>query len=78
MKKINDNEKAFYKSEDGRINIEVLHSVDNIWLSQKKMAQLFNCSTDNISLHIKNIYSENEVDKKRKFDRMNIWKIMER
>ena len=63
MKKINDNEIAFYKSEDGRVNIEVLHSVDNIWLTQKKMAELFNCSTDNISLHIKNIYNEGEVDK---------------
>jgi len=63
MEKIQDNEIAFYKSEDGRVNIEVLHSVDNIWLSQKKIAELFNCSTDNISLHIKNIYHENEVDK---------------
>src|SRR3989338_7710483 len=63
MEKIQDNEIAFYKSEDGRVNIEVLHSVDNIWLSQKKIAELFNCSTDNISLNIKNIYHENEVDK---------------
>jgi len=63
MKKIQDNEIAFYKSEDGRVNIEVLHSVDNIWLTQKKIAELFNCSTDNISLHIKNIYNEGEIEK---------------
>lgn len=63
MKKIKDNEIAFYQSQDGRVNIEVLYDVDNIWLTQKKIAELFNCSTDNISLHIKNIYNENEIDK---------------
>jgi hypothetical protein len=34
---------------------------ENIWLSQKKMAELFGCSTDNISLHLKNIYKEKEL-----------------
>ncbi len=61
MKKTNDNEIAFYKSEDGRVNIEVRFDVDNIWLSQKKMAELFACSSDNISLHIKNIYKSGEL-----------------
>ena len=63
MKKIQDNEIAFYQSEDGGVNIEVLYDVDNVWLTQKKIAELFNCSTDNISLHIKNIYYENEINK---------------
>ena len=63
MKKIKDNEIAFYQSQDGRVNIEVLYDVDNIWLTQRKIAELFSCSADNISLHIKNIYSENEIDK---------------
>ena len=64
MKKIPDNQIAFYQSSDGSVNIEVLYAEENIWLSQKKMAELFNCSTDNISLHLKNIYQENEVDSK--------------
>ena len=33
-----------------------------IWLSQKLMAVLFDCSTDNISLHLKNIFAEKELD----------------
>lgn len=45
--------------EDG---IEVRLQGDTIWLSQKLMATLFNCSTDNIGLHLKNIFSENELD----------------
>ncbi len=62
--KIPDNQIAFYQSPDGSVNIEVLYSEENIWLTQKKMAELFDCSTDNISLHLKNIYKEKEVDQK--------------
>lgn len=60
--KIPDNQIAFYQSSDGSVNIEVLYAEENIWLSQKKIAELFDCSVDNVSLHIKNIYSGNEVD----------------
>jgi hypothetical protein len=45
--------------EDG---IEVRVQDETIWLSQKLMAALFDCSTDNISLHLKNIFKENELD----------------
>src|SRR3989339_1313775 len=62
MKKLPDNQIAFYQSPDGSVNIEVLYAEENIWLTQKKMAELFDCSTDNISLHLKNIYQEKEVD----------------
>ena len=34
----------------------------NIWLPQKRMAKLFGCRADNISLHLKNIYKEKELD----------------
>lgn len=45
--------------EDG---IEVRLQNDTIWLSQKLMAVLFDCSTDNISLHLKNIFSDGELN----------------
>lgn len=45
--------------EDG---IEVRVQGEMIWLSQKLMATLFDCSTDNISLHLKNIFKESELD----------------
>lgn len=62
MKKLPDNQIAFYQSPDGSVNIEVLFSEENIWLTQKKMAELFGCSADNISLHLKNIYHEKEIE----------------
>ena len=46
-------------SEDG---IEVRVHDENVWLTQKSMAHLFDCSTDNISLHLKNIFKSGELN----------------
>src|SRR3972149_10477262 len=62
MKKIPDNQIALYQSPDGSVNIEVLYAQENIWLTQKLIAQLFECSIDNVSLHLKNIFAERELD----------------
>lgn len=40
--------------EDG---IQVMYKNETVWATQKAMAQLFDCSTDNIGLHLKNIFS---------------------
>jgi len=61
-KKLPDNQITVYQAPDGKINIEVLYANENIWLPQKRMAELFECSADNISLHLKNIYKEKELD----------------
>jgi len=61
-KKLPDNQITVYQTPDGGVNIEVLYSNENIWLSQKRMAELFDCTPDNISLHLKNIYRERELD----------------
>jgi hypothetical protein len=60
-RKIPDNQIAFYQSPDGDVSIEVLYAEENIWLTQKKMAILFDCSVDNVALHLKNIYKEGEL-----------------
>ena len=44
--------------EDG---IQVMYKDETIWCTQKAMAQLFDCSTDNIGLHLKNIYESGEL-----------------
>ena len=45
--------------EDG---VQVLYKDDTIWATQKAMSILFDCSTDNIGLHLKNIFNSNELD----------------
>ena len=62
MKKIPDNQIAFYQSPDGAVHIEVLYSEENIWLTQKKMAELFDTTAQNITQHLKNIYAEREIE----------------
>ena len=50
-----------FTSLAGENSIEVRYENETIWLSQKMMASLFECSTDNISLHLKNIFKEKEL-----------------
>jgi len=58
----NQSQLILYQAEDGQTKIEVRLERETVWLSQSDMARLFQCSTDNISLHLKNIYSEGELD----------------
>ena len=51
--------------ENGKFSVswtEVRVQDGTIWLSQKLMAVLFDCSADNISLHLKNIFAEGKLD----------------
>lgn len=43
--------------------VEVYYKEENIWATQKAMAALFDCSTDNVGLHLKNIYESRELKK---------------
>lgn len=51
-----------YQSPTGETEVEVRFDNETVWLSQAQMAELFDTSSDNISLHLKNIYAENELD----------------
>lgn len=63
MKKIPDNQITFYQSFDGKVNIEVMFAEENIWLNQKRMAELFDTTTQNITMHLQKIYKIGEIDK---------------
>ena len=51
-----------YTAPTGEIRVDVLLQDEMLWLSQKAMALLFDCSVDNVSLHLKNIFESNELD----------------
>lgn len=57
-----NNQIIIYSSEDGQTKLEVRLTGETVWLSQKQMSELFDCSIDNVALHLKNIYSEGELD----------------
>ena len=50
-----------YSLDDSNIYVDVYFEDENFWLTQKSMSELFECSTDNISLHLKNIYEDEEL-----------------
>lgn len=56
---------VLYQVEDTNIYVNVMFKEDTFWMTQKAMADLFGCTTDNISLHLKNIYKEEELDENR-------------
>src|SRR3990167_9713701 len=60
-----NNQIIIYNTEDGETKVEVRMKDETVWLSQKQMAELFDCSVDNISLHLKNVYLEGELGENR-------------
>jgi hypothetical protein len=51
-----------YTTDDGRSHIQLRTKGETVWLSQREMAQLFDVSTDNVGLHLKNIFADRELD----------------
>lgn len=51
-----------FTKQNSEDSIEVRVHDEDVWLTQKSMAQLFDCSTDNIGLHLKNIFASGELD----------------
>lgn len=52
--------------------VQVRLEGETLWLSQAQMAQLFDTSTDNISLHLKNIYSQGELEEKATTEELSV------
>ena len=50
-----------YTTEDGKSQIKLRAKDQTVWLSQREMAELFDVSTDNVGLHLKNIFSDEEL-----------------
>ncbi|CDE99819.1 putative uncharacterized protein [Clostridium sp. CAG:813] len=56
------NEIIIYQTQDGKTKIDVKIEDETVWLNQAQMVELFETTKQNISLHIKNIYEEGELD----------------
>ncbi|MEK9129839.1 MAG: RhuM family protein [Patescibacteria group bacterium] len=51
-----------YQTEDGKTRVEVRFKHENVWLTQKLMAELFQTTVANINIHLKNIFQARELD----------------
>ena len=52
-----------FQAENKEQGIEVIYKDETMWCTQKAMATLFDCSTDNVGLHLKNIFASGELIK---------------
>lgn len=57
-----ENNIIFYTDEDNNVKIEVILENENVWLTQNSLARLFDTTRNNITMHIKNIYVDNELE----------------
>lgn len=61
-----------YSSADEEVSVNALVKDETIWLTQKVMAELFGCSTDNIALHLKNIFADGELEENRTAEEISV------
>ena len=57
----NESKIIFYKGEDGNVKIEILYEGESFWMTQKKIAQLFDIQRPAITKHLKNIFESGEL-----------------
>ena len=55
------NDLILYTTDDGRSQIKLRAKDQTVWLTQREMAELFDVSTDNVGLHLKNIFADGEL-----------------
>jgi hypothetical protein len=69
---MNESSILLYETDEGKINVDVILKDETIWLTQKSMAEVFDCSSDNISLHLKNIFEDGELDKNLTTEKISV------
>ena len=62
IEKTNNQEIIIYNTDDGKTSVSLMTRDGNVWLNQNHLAELFDTSKQNISLHIINILKDNELD----------------
>lgn len=61
-----------YDTPDNTAQVQVVVKDETIWMTQKAMSMLFDCSSDNISLHLKNIYESGELQENATTEKISV------
>lgn len=56
-----ENEIIVYETDDGRVAVQLRAEDQTVWLTQLEIAELFNATKQNVSLHLKNIFDDGEL-----------------
>ena len=57
-----ENKLILYKDDEGKVNVNVRFADEDVWLTQQQLAEIYNTTQQNISLHQKGIYADGELD----------------
>ena len=60
---MNNNELVLFESQDGAVTLPVSVRDETVWLTRMQMADLFGVTPQNITIHLKNVYSVGELDR---------------
>ena len=58
-----ENKLILYKDEEGRVSVNTRFADEDVWLTQEQLATIYQTTQENVSMHITNIYTDNELDK---------------
>ena len=58
-----ENKLILYKDEEGKLSVNTLFADEDVWLTQAQLAEIYQTTQENISMHISNIYADDELDK---------------
>jgi hypothetical protein len=64
-----------YTTEDGCSQIKLRRRDQTVWLTQREMAQLFDVSTDNVGLHLKNVFEDGELTRETTTEESSVVQI---
>src|ERR1700761_9182683 len=59
---IKESDFIFYRGEDGNIHAQVILGDNSVWVSQKTLSEIFGTSRENVTIHLKNIFIDKELD----------------
>lgn len=65
MSEDNKNGIIIYQDDNGMTKINVRFSDEDVWLTQQQLAEIYDTTQENISMHISNIFGDNELDQNR-------------
>ncbi|PVZ09891.1 virulence RhuM family protein [Porphyromonas loveana] len=67
MTKENNNHLIIYQDDSGLVKVDVRFADEDVWLMQGQLAEIYDTTQENISMHISNIYKDGELDQERTY-----------
>jgi len=62
-----ENKLILYKDEEGRVSVNTRFADEDVWLTQEQLSTIYQTTQENVSMHITNIYTDNELNKEETY-----------